>query len=105
MNILPKLIMALFGVSAVLDIAEKIHNWGRDPKNNSRKVRLRRTVSTFHFTPSYVPLRGSCMVFSYKVGSPSRPLLRSNLSVNMTHVSSEVPRFFWKCGGHPNYFV
>ena len=30
MNILPKVIMALFGVSAVLDIAEKIHNWGRD---------------------------------------------------------------------------
>ena len=30
---LPKLIMALFGVSAVLDIAEKIHNWGRDKKN------------------------------------------------------------------------
>ena len=30
MNILPTVIMALFGVSAVLDIAEKIHNWGRD---------------------------------------------------------------------------
>ena len=33
MNILPKVIMALFGISAVLDIAEKIHNWGRDKKN------------------------------------------------------------------------
>ena len=33
MNILPKLIMALFGISAVLDIADKIHNWGRDKKN------------------------------------------------------------------------
>ena len=33
MNNLPKLVMALFGVSAVLDIAEKIHNWGRDKKN------------------------------------------------------------------------
>ena len=33
MNILPKLIMALFGVSAVLDIAEKIHNWNHDKKN------------------------------------------------------------------------
>ena len=36
MNILPKLIMALFGVSAVLDIAEKIHNWGRD-KNEKKE--------------------------------------------------------------------
>ena len=30
---LPKVVMALFGISAVLDIAEKIHNWGRDKKN------------------------------------------------------------------------
>ena len=37
MNILPKLIMALFGISAVLDIAEKIHNWGRDKKNETRE--------------------------------------------------------------------
>ena len=37
MNILPKLIMALFGVSAVLDIAEKIHNWGRDKKNEKEE--------------------------------------------------------------------
>ncbi len=27
---LPRIVMALFGISAVLDIAEKIHNWGRD---------------------------------------------------------------------------
>ena len=37
MNILPKLIMALFGVSAVLDIAEKIHNWGHDKKNEKEE--------------------------------------------------------------------
>ena len=37
MNILPKVIMALFGVSAVLDIAEKIHNWGRDKKNEKKE--------------------------------------------------------------------
>ena len=29
--------MALFGVSAVLDIAEKIHNWGRDKNKNEKK--------------------------------------------------------------------
>ena len=34
---LPKLVMALFGVSAVLDIAEKIHNWGRDKKNEKEE--------------------------------------------------------------------
>ena len=37
MNILPKVIMALFGVSAVLDIAEKINNWGRDKKNEKEE--------------------------------------------------------------------
>ena len=37
MNILPKVIMALFVVSAVLDIAEKIHNWGRDKKNEKEE--------------------------------------------------------------------
>ena len=37
MNILPKLIMALFGVSAVLDIAEKIHNWNHDKKNEKEE--------------------------------------------------------------------
>lgn|GEM_PF-1186443 len=30
MNNLPKLVMALFALSSVVDIAEKIHNWGRD---------------------------------------------------------------------------
>ena len=30
MNNLPKLVMALFGISALLDIAEKIKNWGND---------------------------------------------------------------------------
>ena len=37
MNILPNLVMALFGISAVLDIAEKIHNWGRDKKNEKEE--------------------------------------------------------------------
>ena len=34
---LPRIVMALFGVSAVLDIAEKIHNWGRDKKNEKKE--------------------------------------------------------------------
>ena len=34
---LPRIVMALFGVSAVLDIAEKIHNWGRDKKNEKEE--------------------------------------------------------------------
>ena len=34
---LPKLVMALFGISAVLDIAEKIHNWGHDKKNEKEE--------------------------------------------------------------------
>ena len=38
MNILPKVIMALFGVSAVLDIAEKINKlWGRDKKKDEKE--------------------------------------------------------------------
>ena len=37
MNNLPKIGMALFGISAVLDIAEKIHNWGRDKKNEKKE--------------------------------------------------------------------
>ena len=37
MNNLPKLVMALFGISAVLDIAEKIHNWGRDKDEEEEK--------------------------------------------------------------------
>ena len=31
------IVMALFGLSSVLDIAEKIHNWGRDKKNEKEE--------------------------------------------------------------------
>ena len=34
---LSKLVMALFGISALLDIAEKIHIWGRDKKNENEE--------------------------------------------------------------------
>jgi len=34
---LPKVVMALFALSAVVDIAEKIHNWGRDKKNEKEE--------------------------------------------------------------------
>ena len=34
---LPRIVMALFGISAVLYIAEKIHNWGRDKKNEKEE--------------------------------------------------------------------
>ena len=37
MNNLPKLVMALFALSSVVDIAEKIHNWSRDKKNEEEK--------------------------------------------------------------------
>ena len=37
MNILPKLVMALFGISALLDIAEKIKNWGGDKKKDEKE--------------------------------------------------------------------
>ena len=37
MNNLPKLVMALFGVSALLDIAEKIKNWGGDKKKDEKE--------------------------------------------------------------------
>ena len=37
MNNLPKLVMALFALSSVVDIAEKIHNWGRDKKNEKEE--------------------------------------------------------------------
>jgi len=37
MNNLPRNVMVLFGISAVLDIAEKIHNWGRDKKNEKEE--------------------------------------------------------------------
>ena len=34
---LPKLVMALFALSSVVDIAEKIHNWGRDKDKEEEK--------------------------------------------------------------------
>ena len=37
MNNLPKVVMALFGVSALLDIAEKIKNWGGDKKKDEKE--------------------------------------------------------------------
>ncbi len=39
MNNLPKLVMALFGISALLDIAEKIKNWvdDKDKKEDEKK--------------------------------------------------------------------
>ena len=37
MNNLPKLVMALIGISALLDIADKIKNWGSDKKNEKEE--------------------------------------------------------------------
>ena len=39
MNNLPKIVMALFGISALLDIAEKIKNWvdDKDKKEDEKK--------------------------------------------------------------------
>ena len=37
MNNLPKLVMALFALSSVVDIAEKIHNWDRDKEKKEEK--------------------------------------------------------------------
>ena len=37
MNNLPKLVMALFALSSVVDIAEKIHNWNHDKKNEKEE--------------------------------------------------------------------
>ena len=37
MNNLPKLVMALFDLSSVVDIAEKIHNWDRDKDKKEEK--------------------------------------------------------------------
>ena len=31
------IVMALFGLSSVIDIAEKIHNWGHDKKNEKEE--------------------------------------------------------------------
>ncbi len=47
MNILPRIVMALFGISAVLDIAEKIHNWGRDKKNEKEEEKKQDQPSIF----------------------------------------------------------
>lgn len=38
---LPKLVIALFGVSAVLEIAEKIHNWRLDKNVANAQSRTR----------------------------------------------------------------
>ena len=32
-----RIVMALFALSAVVDIAEKIHNWGRDKDKDEEK--------------------------------------------------------------------
>jgi len=37
MNNLPKLVMALFALSSVVDIAEKIKNWGGDKKKDEKE--------------------------------------------------------------------
>ena len=37
MNNLPKLVMALLALSAVVDIAEKIHNWVHDKDKEEEK--------------------------------------------------------------------
>ncbi len=44
MNNLPKLVMALFALSSVVDIAEKIHNWSRDKKNEKERERREETT-------------------------------------------------------------
>ena len=31
------IVMALFGLSSVIDIAEKIHNWGGDKKKDEKE--------------------------------------------------------------------
>lgn len=35
---LPKVVMALCGKSAVLDITEKIHNWSRDKEKKQEEL-------------------------------------------------------------------
>ena len=45
MNILTKLVMALFGVSALLDIAEKIKNWGGDKKKDEKEKKEEASTS------------------------------------------------------------
>ena len=34
---LPRIVMALFALSSVVDIAEKIHNWDRDKDKKEEK--------------------------------------------------------------------
>lgn len=46
MNNLPKIVMALFGVSALLDIAEKIKNWGGDKKKDEKEEEKKEEPST-----------------------------------------------------------
>ncbi len=46
MNNLPKLVMALFGISALLDIAEKIKNWGGDKKKDEKEEEKKEEPST-----------------------------------------------------------
>ena len=46
MNNLPKIVMALFGISALLDIAEKIKNWGGDKKKDEKEEEKKEEPST-----------------------------------------------------------
>ena len=46
MNNLPRIVMALFGISALLDIAEKIKNWGGDKKNDEKEEEKKEEPST-----------------------------------------------------------
>ena len=49
MNNLPKLIMASFALSAVVDIAEKIHNWGRSVLCLKREINPSQVVIAMDF--------------------------------------------------------
>ena len=55
---LPRIVMALFGISAVLDIAEKIHNWGRDKKNEKEEEKKRRNKISHPFLSAEPRLHG-----------------------------------------------
>ena len=46
MNNLPRIVMALFGISALLDIAEKIKNWGGDKKKDEKEEEKKEEPST-----------------------------------------------------------
>ena len=43
---LPKIVMALFGISALLDIAEKIKNWDGDKKKDEKEEEKKEEPST-----------------------------------------------------------